>query len=152
MVKSLFKLLKAALTQWLTHGRASKRILDYFRELMGTIDQIYLNTADSEARGYRTLLTNHKAHFCVCFMTDILSIMNTFSLVLQKEGAPLVDIHCSFDLRLDKFCKLAEADSSDKYLDILAPTKSYYAAYQGYIDILTDLGKTRNPYVSIFWG
>ena len=78
-------------------------------------------------------------------MTDIVSIMNTFSLVLQKEGAPLVDIHCSFDLRLDKFCKLAEVDSSDKYLDILAPTKSYYAAYQGYIDILTDLGKTRKP-------
>ena len=47
------------------------------------------------------------------------------------------------DLSLDKFCKLAEADSPDKYTDILAPTKSYYAAYQEYIDILTDLGETR---------
>ena len=72
-------MLKAALIQWLTRDRASKRILDCFSELMETIDQICLNIAESEARGYRALLTNHKAFFCVCFMTDILSIMNTLS-------------------------------------------------------------------------
>ena len=76
-------------------------------------------------------------------MTDILSIMNTLPLVLRKEGALLVDIQCSFDLTLDKFWKLVVAGSPDKYIDILAPTKSYYAAYQEYIDILTDLGETR---------
>ena len=55
-------------------------------------------------------------------MTDILSIMNKLLLVLQKEGAPLVDIQCLFDLTLGKCCKLAEADSPDKYIDILATT------------------------------
>ena len=64
-------------------------------------------------------------------------------MVLRKEGAPLVNIQCSFDLTLDKFCKLVKVDSPDKYIDILAPTKSYYAAYQEHIDILTDLGETR---------
>ena len=39
-------MLKAAITQWLTQGRASKRILDCFRVLMETIDQICLSTAD----------------------------------------------------------------------------------------------------------
>ena len=34
-------------------------------------------------------------------------------------------------LTLDKFCKLAEADSPHKYINIMAPTKSYYAAYKG---------------------
>ena len=38
---------------------------------------------------------------------------------------------------------LAEADSPDKYTNISAPTESYYAVSQEYIDILTDLGKTR---------
>ena len=41
------KMLKEAVTQWLTQGRASKRILDCFCKLMETIDQICLNTADS---------------------------------------------------------------------------------------------------------
>ena len=110
---------------------------------METVDQICLNTAEPEARGYRALLTNHKVLFYICFMTDVLSIMNTLSLVLQKEGALFVDIHCSVDLTLDKFCELAEADSPEKYTDIMAPTKSHYAAYQEYIDILTDLGETQ---------
>ena len=84
MVKSLLK--------WLSQDRISKRILDFFRELMETIDQICLNNAESQARGYRTLLTNHKALFYVCFMTDTLSNMHALTLVLQKEGAPLVHI------------------------------------------------------------
>ena len=96
-------MLKMAVTQWLTQGRASKRILDCFRELMETIDQICLKTADSQTTGYRALLTNHKALLCVCFMTDILSITNTLPMVLQKEGAPLINIQCPFDLTLDKF-------------------------------------------------
>ena len=45
--KNPLKMLKAAATQWLTQGRASKRILDCFRELMETINQICLKTADS---------------------------------------------------------------------------------------------------------
>ena len=91
---------------------------------METIDQICLNTAESDARG-----------FCICFMTDVLSIMTTLPLVLQKEGALLVNIKCSVDLTLDKFCKLAEANAPDEYTNILVPTKSYYTAYQEYIDI-----------------
>ena len=66
-------------------------------------------------------------------------------MVLRKEGAPFINIQCPFDLTLDKFCKLAKVDSPDKCIDILAPTKSYYASYQEYIDILTDLGQTRKP-------
>ena len=108
--KKSLKMLKVAVTQWLTHDSASKQILDCFCELMETIDQICLNTAESEARGYRALLTNHKALFCVCFLTDILSIMKTLSLVLQKTGVPLVD--SQHYLTLDKFCKLAKVKNT----------------------------------------
>ena len=68
-------------------------------------------------------------------------------MVLQKEGAPFVNIQCPFDLTLDNFCKLAVADSPDKYIDILVPTKSYYAAYQEYIDRFR-----RNTKILIFSG
>ena len=100
------------------------------------------NTAESEVRGYIAVLTNHKVLFCICFMNDVLSILNTLLLVLQKKGALLVGIQYLVDQTLDRFCKLAEADSLDKYTNILAPTESY-AAYQEYIDILADLGETR---------
>ena len=46
-------------------------------------------------------------------------------------------------LSLDKFCKLAEAGSLHKCINFMAPTKSYYAAYQEYVDISTDLGETQ---------
>ena len=65
--KKPLTMLKAAVTRWLIHGRASKRVLDCFRELMETTDKICINTAEPEARGYRTLLTNHKVRFCICF-------------------------------------------------------------------------------------
>ena len=45
--KKSLKMLKASITQWLTQGRISKQILDCFRELMETIDQSCLNTAES---------------------------------------------------------------------------------------------------------
>ena len=38
--------------------------------------------------------------------------------------------------------KLAAADSPDKYTNILASTKSYYAAYQEYIDMLAETRKS----------
>ena len=48
--KKPLKMLKAAVTQWLTHGRASEGILNCFCELMETFDQISLNSAEPEAR------------------------------------------------------------------------------------------------------
>lgn len=76
------------------------------------------------------------------FITGFLSVMNTLLLVLPKEGALLVNIQRTVDLNLNKFCKLVEADLPDKYTNILALAKSYYTAYQDYIDILTELGGT----------
>ena len=44
-------MLKVAFTWCLFYGRASKSILDCFCELMETIKQLCLNTAESESRG-----------------------------------------------------------------------------------------------------
>ena len=50
--KRLLKILKAAVTRWLTHGRASQRILGFFKKLLETIDHICLETKETDIRGY----------------------------------------------------------------------------------------------------
>ena len=141
--KKPLKILKAAVTRWLTHGRASQRILDCFKELLETVDQICLDTNESEVRGYRTMLIQHKIIFCICLLTDILSIMNILSLVLQKEGILFVDIKHSVNVTLQQLRKLAEADKPEEFSNLLSPKKSYYANYQFYLDILSDFNSTR---------
>ena len=48
-----------------SRDRASNRILDCFRGLMEIINQICISTAESEARGYRALLTYVLKRFSV---------------------------------------------------------------------------------------
>ena len=75
-------------------------------------------------------------------MTDVLSIMNTLSLTLQKEGALLVDIKCSVDITVEQLRKLANAESPSDFQDIFAPNVSYYSKYNEYLEILSDLAST----------
>ena len=89
--KRPLKILQAAVTCWLAHGRALQRILDCLKELLEAIDHICLETKETDIRGYRNMLMEHLA-FCLCLMTDILAVMDTLSLTLQKQGSLLVDI------------------------------------------------------------
>ena len=42
---------KAAVTRWLTRGRASERVLDCLPEILKAFNQICINTNESENRG-----------------------------------------------------------------------------------------------------
>ena len=50
--KKSLKILNEATTQWLTHGKSSKHVLERFSELLLTLDQICTDTNESEARRY----------------------------------------------------------------------------------------------------
>lgn len=89
--KRPLKILKAAVTRWLTHGRVSQIILDCFKELLETLDHICLETKET-VRGYGDMLMEDCIAFCLCLMTDILALMNTLSLAFQKQSSLLVDI------------------------------------------------------------
>ena len=67
--KRPLKIIKAAVTRWLTHGRASQRILDCFKELLETIDHICLETKETENRGHRNMLMEHRIVICLYLMT-----------------------------------------------------------------------------------
>ena len=90
--KKPLKILKAAVTHWLTHSRASECVLDCLLEILEALNKTCIGTNESEVRGYRNLLMDHKVLFFICLMADILKRLNTLSSVLQKQGAPLVDI------------------------------------------------------------
>ena len=48
----------------------------------------------------------HRIVFCLCLMTDILAVMNTLSLALQKQGSLLVDIKHMVEITIDAPQKL----------------------------------------------
>ena len=70
--KKPLKILKAAVTCWLTNGRASERVLNSLLEILEALNQIGIYTNQSEVRGYRNLLMNHKVLLFICLMADML--------------------------------------------------------------------------------
>ena len=76
------KILKAATTRWLTHGQASTRVLDRFKEILTTLESICEDTFEPELPCQRADMTEHVNIFTLRLMTDILRIINFFSLVL----------------------------------------------------------------------
>ena len=54
--KKHLRILKAAIARWLTHGQASKRVIDYYQELLETMDMICIDTNNADICGYRNKL------------------------------------------------------------------------------------------------
>ena len=148
--KRPLKILKAAVTRWLTHGRASQRILDSFQGLLETTDLIYLETKETDIRGYRNMLKEHRIVFCLCLTIDILAVMNTLSLALQKQGSLLVDIKQMVEITTDTLQKLSVTNTPSEFTDILSPRKSSYANNQHFINIISDFQAQRKNLRSHF--
>ena len=86
------KILKAATPRWLTHGQASKRVLDRFEEIIATLNSICEDTFEPELRCYRADMMEQVNISTLCLMTNILGIISFFSLVLQKQERKFTDI------------------------------------------------------------
>ena len=88
----MLKILKAATPRWLTHGQASKRVLDRFEEIITTLNSICEDTFEPELRCYRADMMEQVNISILCLMTNILGIISFFSLVLQKQERKFTDI------------------------------------------------------------
>ena len=75
---------KAAVTCWLTNTRASQRILDCFKEFLEIIDQICLETKETDVRGYRNILMEHSIVFYAWWQHDTNRWFIAGSLLLKK--------------------------------------------------------------------
>ena len=136
--KRHLKILKAAVTRWLTHGRASQRILGCFKKLLKTKDHICLETKKTDISGYQNMLMEHRIVFCLHSMTDILAAMNTSSSALQKQGSLLVDIKHMVNIMTDTLQKLSVIYTPSEFKNILSPRKSSYANNQHFINIISN--------------
>ena len=69
------------------------------------------------------MLMEHCIVFCLCLMTDILAVMNTLSLALQRQGSLLVNIKHVVDITTDTLQKLSVTNTPSEFMDILSPKK-----------------------------
>ena len=69
------------------------------------------------------MLMEHHIVFCLCLMTDILAVMNTLSLALQRQGSLLVNIKHVVDITTDTLQKLSVTNTPSEFMEILSPKK-----------------------------
>lgn len=90
------KLLKAAVTRWLSHGEASKRLISRYPSLIDALDSILQNGSDQEVKGIRDELLQPDILLFLLLLSDILSHINRFSLFLQRKNLIFSEISCKF--------------------------------------------------------
>ena len=77
------KLIKAAVTRWLSHGAAAKRVLDRFEPLVASLDAMYLRKYEPAVSGLRDSLDQLNVSATLWFLTDVLKSRNVPQTILQ---------------------------------------------------------------------
>ena len=72
------KLIKAAVTRWLNHGKAAQRVLDCYEVLVAALDAIYMRKMEPVVCGVRNDLVNPTTIATLCFLADALHITNIY--------------------------------------------------------------------------
>ena len=79
------KLVKAAVTRWLSHGKAAQRVLDRFEPLVAALDEMYLRKKEPAIRGFRDELIKPSTIATISFLVDVLTSTNMLQTFLQGE-------------------------------------------------------------------
>ena len=90
-LKSL-KLVKAAVTRWLSHGKAAQRVLDRYPQLIDTLSQIYERKKEPAVQGILQQLTTPSTVATLCFLADVLDSTNSLQIFLQTAHLNFLDI------------------------------------------------------------
>ena len=77
------KLIKAAETHWLSHGKAAQWVLDRYESLVTSLDAIYEWTSEPAVCRLRDDLINHKVVLSLYFLADVLNSTNVLQPILQ---------------------------------------------------------------------
>ena len=89
---SSLKLIKAAVTRWLSHGQAGQRDLYRYKALVAALDAIYLCKREPAVRGLRDNLIKPITIATLCILTDVLSMTNSMQRFLQSSRLSFVEI------------------------------------------------------------
>ena len=116
------KLIKAAVTRWLSHGQAGKRVLDRYETLVASLDQIYslVKTKVIAALYFLTevlLSTNKLRKFLqgsqLTFM-EILSVVNTLIEKLKVKRGPALPQGCYYS-KLEEFFDISSKSEGARF-------------------------------------
>ena len=78
-------LVKAAITRWLLHRQACKRVREQYEQIVLALDEIISKNSNSEWVSYRSNLLISSMVFQITFLEDILSVTNILCLILQSD-------------------------------------------------------------------
>ena len=122
-------MLKACVTRWLTHRKTTKRVSEFFVEIVDSLDNIFAKTCDPEITGIRETLLKPEMIFLNLFMAGIFHICNSFCKYLQGRNVRFSSLPSKVKNLKEKvtsylespeqaFEKSVYVEHSDNYLDI----------------------------------
>ena len=80
------KILKACTTRWLTHGETSIRVIDRFKPLVTSLDALFKDKNDPEAKGIRDILLDPQILLTLLLLAEVLVPINNFCKFLQTRN------------------------------------------------------------------
>ena len=86
------KLVKAAVTRWLSHGKAAQRVLDRYPQLVEALGTIYDRKKEPAVQGLLQQLTTPGTVATLCFLADVLNSTNSLQTFLQKVHLNFLDV------------------------------------------------------------
>ena len=89
---SCLKLIKAAITRWLSRGQAGQRVLDRYKALVAALDAIYLCKREPAVRGLRDNLIKPITIAILGILRDVLLMTNSMQRLFQSSRLNFVEI------------------------------------------------------------
>ena len=102
------KLIKAAVTCWLSHGAVAQQVLDCFEPLVASLDAMYFWKYESAVRGLCDSLLQSNMIAILCFLTDVLKSTNVLQTILQGSRLNFVEIPAEVQKLIDTLRLKAE--------------------------------------------
>ena len=120
------KLIKAAVTRWLSHGKAAQRVLDRYQPLVEALNTIYERKKEPAVQGIIQQLTTPDTIASLCILADILESTNSLQVFLQHAHLNFLDLPGKVDellttlesIRDDPCRPNSNFGDLDNYLDI----------------------------------
>ena len=102
------KLIKAAVTRWLSHGKAAQRVLDRYSQLLEALNIIYQRKKEPAVQGLIQQLTNPNDVASLCILADILESTNSLQTFLQNAHLNFLELPSRVDELLDTLKEIQE--------------------------------------------
>ena len=120
------KLIKAAVTRWLSHEKAVQRVLDRYEALVAALDAIYIRKKEPGILGIRDELFKPNTIATMCFPADVLQLTNILQCVLRGSRLNFLQIKSEVEKLIRKL--------KIKYDDMSQPG-SYFEKLNDFIEI-----------------